>query len=270
MMGTTKFGGLITTAVETETVTTAPFSVHLLRGISSKLQAQTISGDVNVILGVVQSAADADNFWHLHIYVTQGDTDAVRGTLLNNYLESGTNEWPTGAVGIALQAPPPLSPVNALSGDRIVVEIGFVARNVTAISRGGTIYYGTQVSTTFDDAPDLSVTDNTVLQEAGSINFSQTILFEPVPIQISHQQVQVANNQPAAAFIAHEVVQVAGNPPAPTRIAHMVVQVVSGTPIPLPDLSGIYYINPALRRDRYYAMDRKIPNPTVKTALLGE
>lgn len=271
MMSTVKFGGLIAQAQEAETTATAPFSTFLLRGISSKLSAQTISGDVNVVLGAAEGIADSDFFWHIHIYVTQGDTDLVRGTLLANYRESGSNEWPTGGTAIALQAPPALTPVVVTAGDRLVVEIGFVARNVTTSGRNGTVWYGSKVNPTSDDADDLLVTEIAVTTKAGSINFSQTITFEPVSEQISHQQVQVAGLMPVTnARIVHEVVQVAGNPVAPTRIAHIVVQVVSGAPQPLPDLSGIYYINPGLRHDRYYAMDRKIPNPTVKTALLGE
>jgi|SRR5215510_1028880 len=36
------------------------------------------------------------------------------------------------------------------------------------------------------------------------------------------------------------------------------------------DLSGLYFVNPANRRDKYYDTDRKIPNPTVRTAFIGE
>lgn len=45
------------------------------------------------------------------------------------------------------------------------------------------------------------------------------------------------------------------------------------TPPPEPPTSaygGIYYINPAKAHDTYYAIEKKIPDPTVKTALIGE
>ena len=49
--------------------------------------------------------------------------------------------------------------------------------------------------------------------------------------------------------------------------------------VPVPDKSGIYYKKPTptatyppptVRYDRYYTSDNKIPNPTIRTALLGE
>ncbi len=41
---------------------------------------------------------------------------------------------------------------------------------------------------------------------------------------------------------------------------------------PLPELSGIYFINSrkTQKSDSYYPVDLKIPNPTIRTALIGE
>lgn len=39
---------------------------------------------------------------------------------------------------------------------------------------------------------------------------------------------------------------------------------------PAPDRSGIYFLNPTITRDKYYTEDKKIPDPTIKTALIGE
>jgi hypothetical protein len=38
------------------------------------------------------------------------------------------------------------------------------------------------------------------------------------------------------------------------------------------DLSGLYFINPSktTRRDTYYTAEYKIPDPTIRTALIGE
>jgi hypothetical protein len=42
-------------------------------------------------------------------------------------------------------------------------------------------------------------------------------------------------------------------------------------PEPLPaEFGGIYFINPAKAHDTYYPAEKKIPNPTIKTALIGE
>jgi len=53
------------------------------------------------------------------------------------------------------------------------------------------------------------------------------------------------------------------------NISQLSIEMMTG----LPDLSGIYFINPnkATKHDSYYNdNERKIPNPTIKTALLGE
>jgi hypothetical protein len=40
---------------------------------------------------------------------------------------------------------------------------------------------------------------------------------------------------------------------------------------PPPELSGIYFVNPINTHDKYNgSVDKKIPDPTVKTAVLGE
>lgn len=36
------------------------------------------------------------------------------------------------------------------------------------------------------------------------------------------------------------------------------------------DIGGIYFINPAKAHDTYYTSEKKIPDPTIKTALIGE
>lgn len=277
MMGTTKFGNLITSVGESEAVATAPYSTLILRGVSSKLQAQTIAGHLDVAFGVSEQFSSAgDFFWHLHVWVTQGDTDVVRGTLLNNYLENSTNEWPSGwpnPPATALQAPPNLTSVNALAGDRIIVELGFVSRNISTNNITGIIYYGTQIGNIFNPADDLITGDTAVNTKAGYLDFDQTILFAPVQEAIIHQVVQSVDVTPATGRLSHVVTQVVGVDPAPQRIAHIVVQVVQGLGTALPDMSGIYYVNPAkvTRHDSYYGLqERKIINPTIRTALLGE
>lgn len=280
MMGMSKFGDNNAEFHEGETNIAAPFSTILLRGISSALKTQTITGHVDVIFAIRESAADADFFWKLHIYVTQGDTDLVRGTLLNNYTENGTNEWPTGGISgggpnaIGLQAPTNLGSVNAISGDRLVVEIGFVSRNVLTAYREGGIVIGTQTGVLNEAAPDLVVGDiGQAYAKAGSINFDQTILFEDVPETLVHVVTQAAESVGAAANLSHVITQAAETAPAGSWISHLIVQVAEGSPLPLLDVSGVFFINPkkAQRHDTYYSnQQRKIPNPTIRTALLGE
>jgi hypothetical protein len=126
-----------------ETVNTTDYDVLFLRCVSAPLAANcNFAGTLNVMMGVQESATDADMAYYIHVFVTQGDTDTVRGTLLANYADPNTNEWGTTALGKALTAAQSLSAVSALTGDRIVVEIGYRSRNTTTSTRTGTIWYG--------------------------------------------------------------------------------------------------------------------------------
>jgi hypothetical protein len=275
MLGTDKYGGLITSIAESEAVSTAPYSVLILRGISSKLQAQAISGYMDVVLGVRQARSTSNFYWHIHVYVTQGDTDTVRGILVNNYVENTTNTWTTTAKGTSFQFAVPISPLAITANDRIVIEIGFVARNVTTTSESGTIYYGTKTGVTIDDAPDLAVTSTQVSTNAGFIDFTQTLLFQVIPEEIGHIGVQSVEDAPSAlSRVSHQQIQTAEITRPATEIAHIIIQAVeiNRPPIVLGDISGIYFINPlkANKRDSYYDADRKVPNPTIRTALLGD
>lgn len=273
-----KFGAVITTNNETESVGTAPYNVLLARGVSTRLQAQSIAGYLDVILGIGENDASAMLFWHLHAYVTVGNTDVVRGILLDNYVEDTTNEWPvfssTGTgQGKTLQFAAPLNPVSALSGDRIVIEFGYVARNVVTTSFTGRIFYGTSAGHPPFDAADLVLNSTAVDSRAGCVDFTQDLLFEPIPEAIAHQVVQVAEDAVSPARISHLVLQVPEVTHPVTRIAHIVIQVCDGKKPAAGDISGIYFIDPLkmARHDSYYGgVEVKIPDPTIKTALFGE
>ena len=146
------------------------------RGVSAALGAQTVSGTLDVLLGVYEDAAAADICYHLHAYVTQGDSDTVRGTLLSNYLETTSNEWGTSSTtsGKGLASAQTLTNVSASAGDRIVVEVGFICRSSLAVAYTGTVQYGT----TSGGSPvgDLTVGgDGTAL--AGFLTFSANLTF---------------------------------------------------------------------------------------------
>lgn len=120
----TGLGGPISVA-SPETASTTDYENLLVRAVSTPLSADhTFGGTLNVMLGVQESGTDADMAFYLHAFVTQGDTDNLRGTLLANYADPNTNEWGTTALGKALTAAQSLSAVAAMTGDRIVVEIG--------------------------------------------------------------------------------------------------------------------------------------------------
>lgn len=107
------------------------WSMLLTRGIYRIPVAQTISGTVNVRCVMAQNFGDVDMNYHVHIWVSVGSTNALRGTLLSNYAEEGNNF--TGFVfsgGHVFLAPQTMTPVDCEAGDHIIVEIGAIARNI--------------------------------------------------------------------------------------------------------------------------------------------
>jgi hypothetical protein len=124
-----------------ETVTTASWSVVGGMFETQALPAQTIAGTLDWVLLVQESAAAADFNWHVHAWVTAGESNSVRGVLLNDYTEPlGTNEWPTAQQGWGPNAGPvTLNPVTIQDGDHLVIELGYVARNTDASTYAGTV-----------------------------------------------------------------------------------------------------------------------------------
>jgi hypothetical protein len=149
----------ITSVSATETSATNPFSVCLYRGVSGPLAVNLGDYDpielvniiINVMIGVWESSSSADFNWKIHIYFTAGDTDTVRATLINNYTEgAGVNEWGTDSSlnGKTLNANTSgnITASTVQNGDRLVVEIGFIARNSTTTSFTGNLRYGSSVN----------------------------------------------------------------------------------------------------------------------------
>jgi hypothetical protein len=102
------------------------------------LYAGTLSGTVSWIVGVVESIATANAFFHLHIYVTTGDSDTPRGTVLTDNI--GVTEFTTTATGRG-EGAQTLTSVGVQVGDRLVVEIGYQASADTT-ARTATMNYG--------------------------------------------------------------------------------------------------------------------------------
>lgn len=134
--------GASTTSASAEATTTVNWQVLLGRFISDGFQASgTISSATALLMmKALESNAAADMYLAVHIYVTQGDSDTPRGTLLSTTsagaeFATGTNRGRgTGALTLSSLA------VNA--GDRLVVEVGYQARNTVATSYTGTLRYG--------------------------------------------------------------------------------------------------------------------------------
>ena len=212
-----------------ETVATADYDVLLLRCVSAPLAADhTFSGTLDLVMGVQEaSSSDADMAFYLHVFVTQGDTDNLRGTLLANYADPNTNEWGTTALGKSLSAVATLTAVSALAGDRIVIEIGYRARNTTTSSRTGTIWYGGSGS-------DLTV-GGAAAGGIGYFDFSDTFTLAENPVLRVSQLAVEALRRPTQARVqvsqlAIEAVRRTSD--ANLRLSQLAVEVVrrNGSP----------------------------------------
>ena len=163
--------GASTTIGVAETSATNNYDVLLAKFVSPAIvTGGAISGVVNLLLGVLESDAAMNARWHVHMYVTTGDTDTPRGTLLTDKIggDSSTFEWPTTAAGKMIAAN--LSSVTASAGDRIVMELGYRAVNTATTSYTGTINYGGTGS-------DLTDGSTSVTTLVGFIDFTTTGLF---------------------------------------------------------------------------------------------
>ena len=227
MSSTKDGGGAITTVARAETNVTNNYDVLLYRGVSGKLATQTISGTFDVVLGCLESNAAANMFWHVHVYVTTGDSDTVRATLINDFI--GATEWPTTAVGRTLGASSAIS-ASITDGDRLVVEIGYRAANTVTTSYTGTLWYGTQNADDLSLAGDLAdAGDETTL--AGFINLSADLVEESdaIAIRLSQTMVKVLEtNSPAVRLSQTMVKALVSNQPA-VRLSQTMVKVLRST-----------------------------------------
>ena len=134
--------GSASEATINETNVSGSWDVLLRRFVSPAfLSDGTFSGTVTYALPVIESQTSADAAAHVHVWVMQPDGTA-RGTLLANYVSSTGNEFGVNTPITRGETGLTLSSVAVLAGDRIVVEVGAIFRNVTTSSRGAKMYVG--------------------------------------------------------------------------------------------------------------------------------
>jgi hypothetical protein len=121
---------------------------------------------VTGVLSVLESSISALDVTHLHIWVTTGNSDVVRGTLLNDFVSS--TRWPTTTAGQNFGTQHLSNNVNALAGDHIVIEIGYQAQNTSVTSFTGTLGFGTNNTA----GSDLTDGDTAVTTDPSWIEFS--------------------------------------------------------------------------------------------------
>jgi hypothetical protein len=222
-------GGNITSLSLAEAVSTNPYSRLLYRGITGKLAAQTLSGTLDIRISLTESNTAADMYTHLHVYVTQGDSDTVRGTLIDNYVEDTTNEWGTAVTtgGKALTAAQAIS-LAISEGDRIVIEIGYVARNSVATSHSGFIRYGT--ISNFAAANDMTVGGNGD-SLAPFILFSNDVAeyTDDIAIRNTQMMLKVLDSHPTSIRNTQMMLKVLDSHPTSIRSSQMILKVLRST-----------------------------------------
>jgi hypothetical protein len=148
----------LTPTSEAETSISGEWDVILRRFVTQPAtSAGTLTGTMGWTFYVQESSASADMYFHVHAYVTQGDSDTPRGTILTDAI--GGTEWHS-SLSIRSDSGVAISDLAIQVGDRIVVEVGYRATNTSATSYVGYLYYNTGSSFTsgyidFSDASSL-------------------------------------------------------------------------------------------------------------------
>lgn len=131
-------------AAVTETSTTNNYKALHGRWVSPPIAGGTLTAananyTITHTMARDENSASANMTVYITVYVTVGDSDAVRGTLIVPFV--GATEFATTStiLSYSLQFD---NTVVAQAGDRIVVELGYNAANTSATSFTGTVRYG--------------------------------------------------------------------------------------------------------------------------------
>lgn len=143
--------------------------------VSNPLAAQTISGTAKAVVRVSENAAGSDLRSQIIIRVMSDDLQTERGILYAGDDGALVTEWSTTVTNryFPQSGSASLSSVNALDGDRLLVELGYRS-HAAGTSGSGTIDLG-------DDGTDLPDNESNTTQGAPWIEFSQDIVFKDFP-----------------------------------------------------------------------------------------
>lgn len=168
--------GVAATATGTMATATNNFDVLIHRWVSAPMTTAgtfPVSGtNVSYTFGRLESSASANLVTKSHLWITQGDTDVVRGSAVI-FNRVGSTNWPTTATSLTHNTGIDAS-VSCLAGDRIVLELGCSKLNTTATSFTGTVNYGNT------GTPDLADADTNVTTRPGWFECDMSALFAPV------------------------------------------------------------------------------------------
>lgn len=151
-----------TSGTAAESSATANFDRAMARFASEPLPGQTLpAGNFSFAIPFRESNALANDVAHIHIYVTTGDSDTPRGTILTDYIDTtefvvNASTFDTiSATGIAT------SSLVISTGDRLVIELGYQGQNTDATSYNAAFKVGGNVSDTSAGQTVISASDDT-------------------------------------------------------------------------------------------------------------
>ena len=159
-----------------ETSAVSGFTQPMWRGVSDPIKtAVTIDGTFSAVLLCREADAAANMVVQVHVWVTTGDSNVARGTLLSNYVDGTEFQVHASNFGAITISPQALTSVSAQPGDRIVVEIGYAALNTTTTAQTGVI----KVGGTSSDAVGTETTEAASGTVAAWVEISDDIEFAP-------------------------------------------------------------------------------------------
>jgi hypothetical protein len=112
----------------------------LVQLVSDPLAAQTVQGALTLTMAALATPPALGAVFAVHAWVTQGDSAVPRGTILADGIAPLDAVW--SAAETAYRASWPVTPLAVQTGDRLVLEIGFLATSPAA-GRGTIVYGGT-------------------------------------------------------------------------------------------------------------------------------
>lgn len=225
--GSKNGGGAISSA-STSGNAPYPWDILYYRGVSAPLGAQTIAGNISGVINAYELAGDANAVFHVHIYVTQGDSDTPRGTILSDYIDA--TELPINGFiysGAAL-ASAALSSLAVSAGDRIVIELGTTHPVGSSGAHTGISFGGG------DESYDASV-GNLGAGTASWVEFDSTLVWGTTALRVSQtvaEAVLLSSASPAlqASQVVAEVALIPSASPA-LQVTQTVIEVlIASTP----------------------------------------
>lgn len=173
-------GSANTSGTAAEASATNNFDRIISRFVSDPLGAQTISGTLDLAIPCRESNANANDVLHIHLYVTQGDSDTPRGTLITDYIDStefvvnATTFDVISITGISI------SSLAVSAGDRLVLEVGYQGQNTDATSYNAAHIQGGSTSDATAGATGISAGDDTKapwIEFSGNLVWTWTYLY---------------------------------------------------------------------------------------------